>query len=125
MTEQKLCLECGDVIKGRADKKFCDDQCRSNYNNKLNNDGTAEMRNVNNILRKNRKILETVVHDDGRGRISKTKLTDAGFNFKYFTQLHTTLKGTTYKLCYDFGYMPVENDYYVVIKWGTFSNKEN
>ena len=125
MIEQKLCLECGDVIKGRADKKFCDDQCRSNYNNKLNNDGTAEMRNVNNILRKNRKILETVVHDDGRGRISKAKLTDAGFNFKYFTQLHTTLKGTTYKLCYDFGYMPVENDYYVVIKWGTFSNKEN
>ena len=125
MIEQKLCLECGDVIKGRADKKFCDDQCRSNYNNKLNNDGTAEMRNVNNILRKNRKILETVVHEDGRGRISKVKLTDAGFNFKYFTQLHTTLKGTTYKLCYDFGYMPVENDYYVVIKWGTFSNKEN
>ena len=125
MSEQKLCLECGDVIKGRADKKFCDDQCRSNYNNKLNNDGTAEMRNVNNILRKNRKILETVVHEDGRGRISKVKLTDAGFNFKYFTQLHTTLKGTTYKLCYDFGYMPVENDYYVIIKWGTFSNKEN
>ena len=32
MKEEKRCLECGDVIKGRADKKFCDDQCRSNYN---------------------------------------------------------------------------------------------
>ena len=83
---EKLCLECGDVIKGRADKKFCDDQCRSNYNNKVNSDLTAEMRNVNNILRKNRRILESVVHDDGKGKISKTKLTDAGFNFKYFTQ---------------------------------------
>jgi hypothetical protein len=125
MREEKLCLECGEPIKGRADKKFCDDQCRSNYNNKINSDITSEMRTVNNILRKNRKILEAVVHDDGKGKISKQKLTDKGFNFKYFTQTHITQKGSIYKLCYDFGYLPVENDFYVVIKWGTFSNKEN
>ncbi|HKR05053.1 MAG TPA: hypothetical protein VJY62_10485 [Bacteroidia bacterium] len=125
MSTDKVCLECGEPLKGRADKKFCDDQCRSNYNNKMNSDVTAEMRNINNILRKNRRILESVVHEDGKGKISKTKLIDKGFNFKYFTQTHTTQKGSTYKLCYDYGYLPIENDFIMVIKWGTFLNKEN
>lgn len=125
MKAEKLCLECGEPLKGRADKKFCDDQCRSNYNNKLNSDVTAEMRNINNILRKNRRILESIVHEDGKGKISKQKLQDKGFNFKYFTSTHTTQKGGTYKLCYDFGYLPIENDFIMVIKWGTFPAKEN
>ena len=118
MSSEKVCLECGEPLKGRADKKFCDDQCRSNYNNKMNSDVTAEMRNINNILRKNRRILDSVVKDDGKGKISKAKLNDKGFNFKYFTQTHTTQKGSTYKLCYDYGYLPIENDFYMVIKWG-------
>lgn len=117
MKDEKFCLECGEPIKGRADKKFCDDQCRSNYNNKLNSEVTAGMRNINNVLRKNRKILESAVYNDGKGRISKSKLTELGFNFKYFTHTYTTQKGTIYKLCYDYGYMPVENDYYVVVKF--------
>ena len=33
--EPKRCLECGKPIyEGRADKKFCDDTCRSRYHNK-------------------------------------------------------------------------------------------
>ena len=32
------CPECGDKLKGRADKKFCSDACRNAYNNKLNSD---------------------------------------------------------------------------------------
>ncbi|RYF12576.1 MAG: DUF2116 family Zn-ribbon domain-containing protein, partial [Flavobacteriales bacterium] len=30
----RFCLDCNTEIKGRADKKFCDDQCRNNYNNR-------------------------------------------------------------------------------------------
>jgi hypothetical protein len=32
-TEIKKCLACNKTLRGRADKKFCDDYCRSNYNN--------------------------------------------------------------------------------------------
>lgn len=118
MSSEKVCLECGEPLKGRADKKFCDDQCRSNYNNKANSDTTAEMRNINNVLRKNRKILETITPEEGKVKISKTKLHDKGFNFKYFTHTYTTQKGTVYKLCYDYGYLPIENDYFMIVKWG-------
>lgn len=88
MQEEKHCLECGEPLKGRADKKFCDDQCRSNYNNRANSDSTAEIRNINNILRKNRRILSAIVSPEGKGKISKAKLTDKGFNFKYHTHTH-------------------------------------
>ncbi|HET9053883.1 MAG TPA: hypothetical protein VFM90_06915, partial [Cyclobacteriaceae bacterium] len=56
-TVEKICQECGEKIIGRVDKKFCSDTCRISFNNKLNSDGTNYVRNVNNTLRKNRRIL--------------------------------------------------------------------
>ena len=53
----KVCLECGEKIVGREDKKFCSDGCRNAYNNKINKDSTNYMRNINNKLRKYYRIL--------------------------------------------------------------------
>jgi len=50
--EERYCLECGEPLIGRSDKKFCDDQCRNAYNNKLNRDHINLYRNINNKLRK-------------------------------------------------------------------------
>ena len=55
-TMSKTCLECGDKIIGREDKKFCSDGCRNAYNNKMNKDQNNLMRNINNKLRKNYRI---------------------------------------------------------------------
>jgi hypothetical protein len=79
--ETKKCLECEEIIKGRIDKKFCSDLCRNSYNNKLNSDNNNYVRNVNNILRKNRRILETILKAEEKATIQKQKLTDKGFNF--------------------------------------------
>ena len=38
MPKMKTCLNCGEEINGRVDKKFCCDYCRNHYNNKLNSD---------------------------------------------------------------------------------------
>ncbi|MFA6947300.1 MAG: DUF2116 family Zn-ribbon domain-containing protein, partial [Pedobacter sp.] len=32
---ERECLDCGAALRGRTDKKFCDDQCRSNFNNRM------------------------------------------------------------------------------------------
>src|SRR4030067_415827 len=99
----KECLDCGESLKGRADKKFCSDQCRNNYNNQLNSDSNNYIRNVNNILRKNRRILVELNPND-KIKVHKDKLSEKGFNFNYYTNTYTTQKGTVYYFCYEHGY---------------------
>lgn len=114
--ESKVCLECGVPVKGRADKKFCSDYCRNAHNNKLNKDSKNLIRNINNRLRKNYRILDSFTLKDGKTKTTKNQLIDKGFSFDYFTHLYTTKKGTTYFFLYDLGYLPLENDYYMVVK---------
>jgi len=113
--EKKLCLECNAPLKGRADKRFCDDQCRNNYNNKLNSDTTKVVRNINNILRKNRRILKDL-NPQGKAKVHKDKMLKKGFNFQYITNTYTTQKGVTYFFCYDYGYLPLEHDFHFLVK---------
>ncbi|MGB5647007.1 MAG: DUF2116 family Zn-ribbon domain-containing protein [Muriicola sp.] len=113
---EKQCLECGDPIKGRVDKKFCSDYCRNAYNNKLNKDSKNLVRNINNRLRKNYRILDSFALKEGKTKTTKTRLLDKGFDFDYLTNLYTTKKGTTYYFVYDLGYLPLENDYYMIVK---------
>ena len=112
--EEKSCLECGEKIKGRADKKFCSDQCRISYNNKLNSDETNFVRNVNNILRKNRRIL-IELNPKGKTQITRSKLNDKGFDFTYFTNTYTTKDGAFYKFCYEQGYLEIEKDRFLLV----------
>lgn len=112
---EKLCLDCEAIIKGRADKKFCDDQCRSNYNNKLKADHHSQIKTINHLLLKNRKVLEKL-NPDGKTKVSGMRFTQEGFNFKYFTHTYTNLKGDVYKFCYEFGYLKLEHDYYLLVK---------
>lgn len=119
MSEYRVCLECGETLQGRADKKFCDDQCRSNYNNKVNNSNVAEVRSINSILRRNRRILGSLISNDCKVKIPKGSLQEKGFNFRYYTHTYTTQKGNIYKLCYDYAYLPLENDLVMVVKWGS------
>lgn len=110
----KNCLDCGEPIVGRADKKFCSDQCRNNYNNRLNSDTSAMVRNVNNILRRNRRILSELNPTD-KVTVHKEKLANLGFNFNYFTHLYTTQKGSVYRFVYEYGYLPLDNDFYMLV----------
>ena len=80
----KTCMECGESFKGRADKKFCSDMCRNSHNNKLNSDTNNYVRNLNNILRRNRRILEEFTPVE-TAKATRNKLNEKGFNFNYFT----------------------------------------
>jgi len=109
------CLECGEKIIGRSDKKFCNDACRNAYNNKQNKDSSNLMRNVNNKLRRNYRILsETNI--EGKTKIAKTKLTGLGFDFNYFTQIKVYKNGSEYKFVYDQGYKLLDDDYILIVK---------
>lgn len=105
----KTCPECGDKIIGRADKKFCSDQCRNAYNNRLNSDVNNIVRNINNILRKNRRILQELNKESGKTLVSRDTLLSKGFNFTYYTHNYTTKKGDVYQFCYEHGYLYLED----------------
>lgn len=111
----KNCLECHDKIVGREDKKFCSDGCRNAYNNKMNKDHTNLMRNINNKLRKNYRVLSEL-NPEGKTKTTKNKLISKGFDFDLMTSVYTTKTGNTYYFVYDQGYMAVENEGFVLVK---------
>lgn len=111
---KKECLECGDPFEGRVDKKFCSDQCRNTYNNRQNKDVNNFVRNINNTLRKNRRVLEEL-NTGGKTRVHKTQLIDKGFNFNYHTNTFMTKTGKEYIFCYDQGYLGIEDDYFMLV----------
>ncbi|HQQ93084.1 MAG TPA: hypothetical protein PLQ93_00900 [Bacteroidia bacterium] len=113
--EKRLCPECGEPIVGRIDKKFCSDLCRNSFNNKANSDSTNYVRNTNNILRKNRRILEELLKGE-KLTLPRQRLIDRGFNFKYFTSIFHTRNNHTYYYCYEYGYLPVDNDLILIVK---------
>lgn len=111
----KTCLECDEKIIGREDKKFCSDGCRNAYNNKVNKDSTNYMRNVNNKLRKNYRIL-CELNVEGKTKTTRTKLFSKGFDFEYFTTILQTKTGNTYYFLYDQGYLLLDNDWFMLVK---------
>ncbi|MBX3253419.1 MAG: hypothetical protein KF862_04695 [Chitinophagaceae bacterium] len=117
VSPQTLCLNCNKPVKGRIDKKFCDDWCRNAYNNKLNSITTSLLvRTINSILKRNRKILESLISPEKETvKASRKKLIEMGFRFEYITHLFTTQKGQTYFFCYEYGYLPLENDFYLIV----------
>ncbi len=111
---KKECLECREKFHGRADKKFCSAHCRSVYNNRRNRDFNNFMRNINNILRKNRRILADA-NTTGKTRVHRDKLMEQGFKFAYFTNEYVTKAGRVYRFCYDQGYIETENGYLTLV----------
>ncbi len=110
MSENKLCLDCQKPINGRSDKKFCDDSCRNNYNNKLNSENNEVVKKINSILKKNRKIIESLIPEEGRITISEKKLIDLGFQQDYITGTHISKSGNAYRHCYEFIWFKTEGN---------------
>ncbi|WP_095074581.1 hypothetical protein [Tenacibaculum jejuense] len=113
--EKRNCLECGAPLKGRADQKFCSDYCRNSYNNRVDKDTKNLIRNINNRLKKNYKVLSDL-NTKGKTKVSRTKLYDKGFDFKLFTSLYQTKTGNIYYYVYNQGYLELENELYLLVK---------
>ena len=115
--EIKTCQLCERPLKGRSDKKFCDDYCRAAYNNELKSATNNYIRNVNNALGKNRRILENLLPEgEQMAKTNQDKLLSLGFQFRYITHTYTNQKGKLYHFCYDYGYLPLENNWFLIVK---------
>jgi hypothetical protein len=116
-TIPRNCLSCGKPVRGRSDKKFCDDLCRNWYNNQQKSSDAACIRTINGYLKKNRNVLEEILgtHED-TGRATPQLLMERGFRFQYHTHTYTNKKGDTYHFCYEYGYLQLDSGRLLIVK---------
>jgi hypothetical protein len=112
---ERLCLDCQKPIRGRADKKFCNDFCRAAFNNSRKTDGRESIKEINLILKRNRNILKEKTANGDR-KLKREVLLRNGFNFDFHTHLYTTEHGDTYFFCYEHGYLGLNNEEVLVMK---------
>ncbi len=112
----KNCLSCNKSVRGRADKKFCDDYCRNAYNNQARTQEPQEVKEIILLLKKNRKILEDLMGTEDMCKQPKDKFIAKGFLFDYHTHLYKNKNGNTYYFCFEYGFLPLENNWYLLVK---------
>lgn len=113
--EKRFCPECGKEIVGRRDKMFCSDSCRNTYNNTLNKDSTNLMRNINNALRRNYKILGELNPKD-TVKVQKKVLVKKKFDFSVYTSVLDCKTANVYFFVYDLGYLQLDNDVFLLLR---------
>lgn len=112
----KKCLHCNKVLKGRADKQFCDIICKNAYHNADLADGEKIYKRVLKILRKNRNVLKAVLGEKSSIEIEMEKLIAQGFDNDYLTHSKESTPGKRYYYCFDYGYRMEPNGKAKVVK---------
>ena len=114
-----VCLECGDRIRyGRADKKFCCDECKTkNYNERAKR-GRIFKRRVMNALLRNHEILENLIRADV-DTIDLLSLTSMGFAPSLMTSFRKCGKHDECS-CFDIKYIMTGTRIYSISKIENF-----
>jgi len=51
----------------------------------------------------------------GKNKVSYHKLKSRGFDFNHFTSTYKTRDGSQYYYCYEHGYLPIDNDCFLLV----------
>lgn len=116
LTANKECLTCQKTLRGRSDKKFCNDYCRNVFNNNLKSGPPSLVKKINSSLLKNRKIILAFLQDKQTTKVRRDQLIEFGFRFQFFTHRIKSRKGSLYSFCYEAGYLQLEEDWILLVK---------
>lgn len=110
MPQNRNCLQCQKLLKGRSDKKFCTPACKSAFHNNTFNIRIKIFKETETILRKNYTILDQYFSPgDKKVRIEANELDKKGFNQEYLTRIFHNKKGVQYAILYDIAWTKSEN----------------
>ncbi len=99
------CLLCQSPLEGRRDKKFCDDYCRNIHYHQNLGSGIDKVRRIQDMLRKNRKILlECMGLIEAGKTIRLESLKQRGYQFKFLTHMEWARDQEPAYCCFDLGY---------------------
>ena len=111
------CRSCGKPLRGRTDKKFCNDYCRHLHHNKYRGADEKEMKQINRTLKRNRQIIkETINPANEPQKIRREEMLDKGFSFRYFTHEKKCRSGSIYRFCYEYGYLTLSGETLLLVK---------
>ncbi|QEC53613.1 uncharacterized protein with Zn-ribbon domain DUF2116 [Anseongella ginsenosidimutans] len=107
----KHCEHCGKTIKGRTDKRFCNDDCRNNFNRKKRKKRALEapetIAEIIRIIKNNYQILLTnfdLEPDPNAASFMNSKqFQELGLNEKFYTSVLIE-NGELWKYCFDRGW---------------------
>ena len=55
------------------------------------------------------------LNPQGKARLRRDKLLAKGFDFSCYTSTYTTREGSQYFYCYEHGYLPIEQDCFLLV----------
>jgi predicted nucleic acid-binding Zn ribbon protein len=129
---ERTCKDCGSPLPpGREDKQYCDDACRTNFNNKKRRDLQKSeltlakqdelsvpeyIARIQEIILNNRSLMVPLCDEEHPGKIRMRDLLGRGFNPKFFTsEAEPTGSGNVYRFCFEYGYRECDDGTAIVI----------
>lgn len=115
--EESYCLQYGEKMRGRSDKRFCNVECKNKYHNENSTEAGKTYKRVLKILTRNRNILKEVLGGKSTEKITMEKLEGKGYERDYFTHVKEVgLKKRKYYYLFDYGYRIEEDGSLKVVK---------
>lgn len=105
-TDFRQCPVCNTRFKGRKDKRYCCEDCRSAYNRSQRAASDAVLTEALSVLRINRGILKKL----WAGKttlVSREGLEALGFDASVYSSVHVNSRNFTYYFVADFGFRPM------------------
>ena len=110
MTDKKTerrCINCGELLTGRADKLFCCGRCKNEWHNKMTGSEKRRREKVFGILWKNYKVLEMML--EGEEHTPEiAALVAGGFRPEFITGYKRLRSGREEYRCFDISYNKTE-----------------
>jgi hypothetical protein len=116
LTIPATCLTCGKPLRGRSDKKFCDEGCKNAHNNRLQHEERDAIRAIDSILKHNRRVLRQWLGERNTRIVSARALLNSGFRFDYHTHQFVNRQGDFYVFCYDYGYLALPDGRCLIVR---------
>jgi len=109
---ERFCSVCDKPLYGRADQRYCNDQCRNQANRqRYKKEKWHEpdyIARINQILKRNHQIIERMLLQEKPRTVSRSLLIEYGFDFRFFTSKLDTATATYY-FCYAYGWRALDS----------------
>jgi hypothetical protein len=112
----QVCRHCGKPLRGRSDKVFCDTICKNDYHSRQLKAERKDTEEIDRILKQNRRALQLSLGAATTRKVAKEQLVREGLRFNYHTHQITNVWREKYSFCYDYGYLVLVNDKYLIFK---------